>query len=111
VGSSPEHQATPRSGENRRKHYRHKVRWWAQIEVGTERFPCTVSELSQSGARVSVAQPVLAMERVRLELPPFGDFDGKVAWSSDGVVGIQFAAEAHYRVAKLIASGLNKLPM
>jgi hypothetical protein len=32
-------------------------------------------------------------------------------WSSDGVIGIQFAAEEHHRVAKLIANGLNKLPM
>lgn len=110
MGSRPEHQATPRDGEDRRKHYRHKVRWWGQIEVGTERFACTVSDLSRSGARVCVAQPVIAMELVRLEMPPFGDFEGKVVWSSDGVVGIEFAAEEHHRVAKLVASGLNKLP-
>jgi hypothetical protein len=31
-------------------------------------------------------------------------------WSSDGVIGIQFAAEEHHRVAKLIASKLNEIP-
>jgi hypothetical protein len=81
------------------------------MEVGTDRFACTVSDLSQRGAKVCVTQPVIAMELVRLELPPFGDFEGQVAWSSDGVVGIQFAAAEHHRVAKLIASGLNTLPM
>lgn len=111
MGSRPEHQATPRGGEDRRKHYRHRVRWWGQLEIGTDRFACTVSDLSQSGARVSVAHPVMAKELVRLEMPPFGDFEGNVTWSRDGVVGIQFAAEQHHRVARLIASGLNKLPM
>jgi hypothetical protein len=51
------------------------------------------------------------MEPVKLEMPPFGDFRGKVVWSSDGVVGIQFAAEEDDRVARLIASGLNRLPL
>jgi hypothetical protein len=111
VSSSPERRRTPHSGEDRRKHYRREVRWWAQIEVGTDRFACSVSELSQSGARVCVAQRVTPMELVRLEMPPFGDFRGKIVWSSDGVVGIQFAAEEDHRVAKLIASGLNKLPL
>lgn len=101
----------PRGGQDRRKHYRREVRWWAQIEVGTDRYACTVSELSRSGARVRVAERAIAMEPVKLAMPPFGDFQGKVVWSSDGVAGIQFAAEEDHRVAKLIASGLNKLPL
>jgi hypothetical protein len=51
------------------------------------------------------------MDPVRLQMPPFGDFEGRIVWSSDGIIGIQFAPEEHRRVAKLIASGLNKLPM
>jgi hypothetical protein len=111
VGSRPEHRTTPRGGEDRRKHYRREVRWWGQIEVGTDRFACTVLELSRSGARVRVGEREIAMEPVKLEMPPFGDFRGKVVWSSDGVVGIEFAAEEDHRVAKLIASGLNRLPL
>ena len=109
--SRSEHRAVPRGGEDRRSDYRLKVRWWAQIVVGMDRFPCTISDLSQGGARARVAQPVITMEPVRLQMPPFGDFEGRIVWSSDGVIGIQFAAEEHRRVAKLIASGLNKLPM
>jgi hypothetical protein len=111
VGSRPERRTTPHGGEDRRKHYRREVRWWGQIEVGTDRYACTVSELSRSGARVCVTQRAIAMEPVKLEMPPFGDFRGKVVWSSDGVVGIQFAAEEDDRVARLIASGLNRLPL
>jgi hypothetical protein len=111
VRSRTEHRAAPRSEEDRRAHYRLKVRWWAQIEVGMDRFPCTISDLSQGGARARVAQPVITMDPVRLQMPPFGDFEGRIVWSNDGIIGIQFAPEEHRRVAKLIASGLNKLPM
>ena len=111
MDSRPEHQSTPFTGENRREDHRHAVRWWAQMEVGTDHFACYVFDLSQSGAKVRVTQPVIAKELVRLGMPPFGGFEGEVVWSSDGVIEVQFAAEEHHRVAKLIASGLNKLPM
>jgi hypothetical protein len=110
MGSRPEHQSTPFAGEDRRENHRHEVRWWAQMEVGTDRFACSVFDLSQSGAKVRVAQPVIVKESVRLGMPPFGGFEGEVVWTNDGVIGVQFAAEEHHRVAKLIASGLNRLP-
>ena len=79
--------------------------------MGMDRFPCTVLELSRSGARVRVGDREIAMEPLKLAMPPFGDFRGNVVWSRDGVVGIEFAAEEDHRVAKLIASGLNRLPL
>jgi hypothetical protein len=110
MGSRPEHQATPCGGEDRREHHRHEVRWWAQMEVGTDRFACSVSDLSQSGAKVRVAQPIIAKEPVRLGMPPYGGFEGEVVWTNDGVIGIRFADGEHHRVAKLIASKLNEIP-
>ena len=88
-----------------------RCRWWAQIEVGTDRFACSVFDLSLSGAKVRVAQPIIAKELVRLALPPFGGFEGEVMWSRDGVVGIRFADGEYHRIANLIANGLNHLPM
>jgi hypothetical protein len=111
MGSRPEHRAIPSGGGDRRKHHRHEVTWWGQVEVGTDRFACSVSDLSQSGAKIRVAQAMIANEPVRLGLPPYGGFEGEVVWTNDGVIGIRFAAEEHHRVAKLIASGLNKLPI
>jgi hypothetical protein len=108
--SRPKPPSTPSGGEDRREDHRHEVRWWAQMEVGADRFACIVFDLSQSGAKVRVARSVIAKELVRLGMPPFGGFEGTVVWSSDGVIGIQFAAEEHHRVAKLIANGLNTLP-
>ena len=108
--SRPEHQAIPAREEDRRKYRRHEVSWWGQTEVGTDRFACSVSDLSQSGAKVRVAQPIVAKEPVRLGMPPYGGFEGEVVWTNDGIVGIQFAAEERHRVAKLIASRLNEIP-
>ena len=111
MGSRPEHQTTPRHGQDRRKHYRREVRWWGQLEVGTDRFACTISELSRSGARVRIAEREIALEPVKLQMPPFGDFRGTVVWTKNGLIGIKFAAEEVRRVGKLIASGLNRLPL
>jgi hypothetical protein len=111
MGSRPEHLSAPYGGEDRRKQFRHEVRWWAQIEVGADRFACCVFDLSQTGAKARVAKLLIAQELVRLQMMPFGGFDGEVMWSRDGVVGIRFANEENRRVARLISSALNELPM
>jgi hypothetical protein len=110
MGSRPEHRAIPSGGGDRRKHHRHEVTWWGQVEVGTDRFACSVSDLSQSGAKIRVAQSMVAKEPVRLGLPPYGGFEGEVVWTNDGVIGIRFDDGEHHRVAKLIASKLNEIP-
>jgi hypothetical protein len=110
MGLRPEYCITPCGADDRRKDHRHEVRWWAQMEVGTDRFACSIFDLSHSGARLRAVQPVVAKEPVRLGIPPFGGFEGEVVWSSDGVVGIKFAAEEHHRIAKVIASRLNEAP-
>ena len=111
MGSRPEHLPAPFRGEDRRKQFRHEVRWWGQLEIGTDCLACCVFDLSQSGAKVRVARPLTACESVRLRMTPFGGFEGEVVWSRDGVAGIRFADEEHDRVIRLIASALNELPM
>ncbi len=61
---------------------------------------------------IESVEPVVILRLVprQLATDELAGFEGKVVWSSDGVIGIQSAAEEHHRVAKLIASGLNKLP-
>jgi hypothetical protein len=110
MGSRLEDQAIPSGGGDRRKHHRYEVTWWGQVEVGTDRFACSVSDLSQSGAKARVARPMIGKEPVRLGIPPFGGFEGEVVWTNGGVIGIRFVAEEHHRLAKLIASKLNEIP-
>ena len=60
---------------------------------------------------VEFVEPVVILclaprQPVADELP---GFEGKVVWSTDGVIGIESAAEEHHGVAKLIASGLNEV--
>jgi PilZ domain-containing protein len=111
MGSRPEHLPAPFQGEDRRKQFRHEVRWWGQLEIGTDCVSCCVFDLSHSGAKVRVARPLTAREPVRLQMTPFGDFGGEVVWSRDGVAGIQFADAERDRVTRLIGSMLIKLPM
>jgi hypothetical protein len=110
MGPRPEHVDAPYGGEDRRKQFRHEVRWWAQIEVGVQRSACCVFDLSQTGAKVRVAVPLVAQESVRLVISPFGAFESEFMWSQDGVVGIRFAEGEHHRVSKLISSALIELP-
>jgi hypothetical protein len=109
--SKPEPLTTPSGGQDRREQFRHEVRRWARIEVGADGFACCVFDLSANGAKVRAAKLLIVQELVRLVMIPFGSFEGEVMWLRDGVVGIRFADGAHHRVAKLIASALNELPM
>src|SRR5260221_13928823 len=77
MGPRSEHQAIPSEEEDRRRHHRHEASWWGQMEVGTDRFACSVSDLYQSGAKVRIAQPIIAKEAVRLGMPPFVRFEGE----------------------------------
>ena len=71
---------------------------------------CTVSDLSVSGVKIHISRPTAIEEPVRLALPPFGDFKGEVVWTRDDHIGIRFADEEHYRVAKMVDSHLNRAP-
>jgi hypothetical protein len=104
-------QDASQSWEERRRHGRWQVRWWAQIEVGTDVLACTVSDLSVSGVKIKTSRPTAVEEPVRLALPPFGDFKGAVVWTRDDHIGVRFADEEHYRVAKIIDSHLIRTPL
>jgi hypothetical protein len=105
------HRSTSHGGKDRRRHKRWRVLWWGQIAIGADHSPCTVFDLAPSGAKIQTSRPTATEERVRLSLPPFGDFKGEVIWSRHGHIGIRFADEEHHRIAKIIASHLNQVPL
>ena len=107
---SEQKKRNPQDAVNRRQYHRLKVLWWGQIELGTKRLACSVFDLSPGGARVRLAHAFAASQPARLTMPPFGQFEGEVAWVEDGLAGIQFAQAEHARVARIIASRLNELP-
>jgi hypothetical protein len=96
--------------DERREHGRHKALWWAEIEMATGRFTCSVSDLSTGGAKLRVAHPIPEKEQLMLVIPPYGQFAGEVIWSDDAQAGIQFAIEEHPRISKMISSRLNQIP-
>src|SRR5690242_8840912 len=73
---------------NRRQHHRLKVLWWGQIEIGTKRLACSVFDLSPGGARVRLPHAFAPRQPARLMMPPFGQFEGEVAWVEDGLAGM-----------------------
>ena len=95
---------------NRRQHHRLKVLWWGQIDIGSKQLSCSVFDLSPGGARVRLAHAFSAQQPARLTMPPYGQFDGELAWVEDGLAGIQFAQSERDRMARVIASRLNELP-
>jgi PilZ domain len=96
--------------DERREHGRHKALWWAEIEMATGRFTCSVFDLSTGGAKLRVPRSIPEKEQLMLVIPPFGQFAGEVIWSDDAQAGIQFAREEHPRVTKMISSRLNQIP-
>ena len=104
------HESISPEGRDRRGHTRWRVLWWGQIEVGTDLSACTVFDLAVGGAKIQTNRPTAVEERVRLSLPPFGDFKGEVVWSCDGYIGVRFADEEHSRVAKIVDSHLSRTP-
>ncbi|MBV9523560.1 MAG: PilZ domain-containing protein [Alphaproteobacteria bacterium] len=110
MSSAPERQAIALHREERREHGRHKALWWAEIEVATGRFTCSVFDLSKGGAKLRVNRSIPERERLVLAIPPFGQFAGEVIWSGEALVGIAFATSEHARVEKMITSRLNEMP-
>lgn len=95
---------------NRRVDPRAKVRWWAQLEIGGDRFACNIFDISLGGAKLSIADPLPLRAPIRLLMPPFGHFTGEIAWQSGGVAGLEFSSKDHPRLAKLIDSVLANTP-
>ncbi len=81
---------------------------------GTERFPLTLKaeitfgdgeldakiyDLSSSGAKVRLKKNLL--KNIVLNIPPFGIFEGEIAWTDEEFIGIKFN-EDHKAIVNLI---------
>ena len=103
-------QGTSLPRPDRQKHQRFPVLWWGQIEVGIDRQACLIYDLSVGGAKVRTSRRGTVGQPVSLVMPPFGGFKGKVVWTRDRRIGVQFADDEYDCVAGLIASRLKDAP-
>jgi hypothetical protein len=97
--------------QERRRHQRWQVQWWAELRTPDAAFPGIVSDLSPGGAKVRVRAPLAPKAKVTVDLGILGRFDGRIVWAQDGAVGLRFARAAQPRIARLLESHLCKTPL
>lgn len=76
---------------DRRRHKRHKLLWSGTLRTwdGTT-LDCTILDLSASGAKVRLDQPVIPGELVTLMSRRFGMRPARVAWMDGVIIGLEF---------------------
>ena len=82
-------------GMDYRAHPRYETQFPGKFRVGDRTVDCVVLNISVSGAKASVAEPVDADSKVRLEIEGVGEFSARVVWQKDTAIGIQFHDQLH----------------
>lgn len=93
------------SPQNRRVHPRYPVMWQGSISTDTEFdayvITCTIRNVSITGVHVLVDRAVASDSTVKLHISGLGVFEGRVSWSDDDRLGVQFV-DAPDDIAELI---------
>ena len=76
------------------------------VSVGQEILDCMIFDISAGGAKVRLKETEISPKKDRIEtivlhIPDFGGFEGKIVWTDDQYVGIQFR-ETHKTMVKLV---------
>ena len=75
---------------NWRRSRRWHVMWPALIVGGDERFPCTILDISESGARVESIWGPLPKLPLKLQCERFGTLNGRLSWARGKTAGLCF---------------------
>jgi hypothetical protein len=81
-----------KTGSDKRRHPRRKVLWTARLRCSLGERPCTVLNLSRSGAYLRLDVTLDRGASVQLMVPGIGPLDGQVLWSNHDRAGIEFDA-------------------
>lgn len=76
---------------NRRRSRRCSIMWPATIDDGKRSKPCTITDLSERGARLEMPSAVMPRSRVRLLCERFGELHGVVVWCKGSTAGLRFS--------------------
>lgn len=79
----------PQTMENR-QFERRKTLLSAKVSTLDSIDDCVVHDLSAGGVEIRTLAAFQANQKVTLDIPRLGPVQGRVAWSSDKLVGIQF---------------------
>jgi len=74
----------------RRRARRCNIRWVAAIVHQDVTKPCTITDLSETGARLELIGPVATGARIKLMCERFGELYGTVMWCNGLSAGMRF---------------------
>lgn len=96
----------PRNITEKRRFERHPLMLEAEVSHADRIIDCVIFDVSAGGAKVRLKRAGIdaqesPIKRVLLHIPPFGEFEGDIAWTDDEYMGIEFY-ETHKAVVKML---------
>lgn len=78
---------------DRRSARRWNVMWPATLTIEGQEFPCTILDLSESGARIEARGVHYGPSLAKLQSERFGCLEARVQWARGAEAGLHFESE------------------
>jgi hypothetical protein len=78
---------------DRESRLRRRLELFVHRDDGRE-IKAVLTNVSEHGCRLTLEEPVLPDERVRIEVPRLGNITATIRWSSNGDAGAEFVAQS-----------------
>ena len=96
----------PQNITENRQFERHPLMLEAEVSHAEQVIECVIFDVSAGGAKVRLKRASIdaqesPIKRVFLHIPPFGEFEGDIAWTDDDYMGIKFY-ETHKAVVNML---------
>ena len=80
----------PATNREQRDHPRTAVLWAGKLHAGAQGADCRVLNISATGAKIHLLEPLPPVPMVSLRISRFGEFPGDVIWREGKSLGIKF---------------------
>ncbi len=95
-----------RRADDNRRDARHLAHRDGEIEaLGTDSLPGTVTDLSRSGFRIVIDEPLSPESVVWLKVGEHGPYMARVVWNDGTAAGCEFAGKLHPDVVDRLLKG------
>jgi hypothetical protein len=81
------------SGADKRRHERRQVLHSGTLHQGDSVFDCVIKDISASGVQLVTKAPLAERRELVLEVDRAGLFPGRLVWSRENRIGLQFLQE------------------
>lgn len=96
------------SGSERRQGPRRTLLWRAILNCGEHEFDCLISDLSLKGAKLRFDLPLALESEILLNIVDLGAVAGKVAWTAEDSMGVEFVAPTE-NISRLLGTRAEPL--